>query len=178
LIELLYALADQATVNFQLCFAGTTQANAALLTLQVGPSANQARGQMFQLRQLNLKLAFRRVGTLCKNVEDEPGSVQHAATGDFFEITFLNGGKVVVHQHDIGVISRACRADFLGLALAHKCRGSRYLSAAEYSPANFGAGRFSEQSQFFEFLLPDTTRETQLHEQGALTSARNGNGFM
>jgi hypothetical protein len=50
--------AEQTTVGFELGFARAAQSDPALLPLQVGPAANQARRQMFELSQFDLQLAL------------------------------------------------------------------------------------------------------------------------
>ncbi len=61
-------LAIEPPVGFQLGFAGTAQADAALLALKVGPAAHQAGGQVRQLRQLHLQLALEAAGSLRKDI--------------------------------------------------------------------------------------------------------------
>ena len=67
----LHALADEAAVGFELRFAGTAQADAALLPLEVGPAAHQAGGDVLELRELDFELAFVAARALREDVEDQ-----------------------------------------------------------------------------------------------------------
>jgi len=54
-LEFLNALADQASVDFKLCFArATTHADTAALTLQMGPAFYQPGQQVLHLSQFDL----------------------------------------------------------------------------------------------------------------------------
>ena len=65
------ALGDQAAVGLQLGLARTAQADAALLTLEMGPAAHQAGRQMRQLRELDLQLALEAARALRKYVQNQ-----------------------------------------------------------------------------------------------------------
>ncbi len=60
--------AEQATVGFQLRFAGTAQTDTALLTLEVGPASHQSRRDVLELRQFDLQLAFEAARALREDV--------------------------------------------------------------------------------------------------------------
>ena len=83
-LEYLDTLGEQAAVGLQLRFAGAAHADTALLPLQVGPAAHQARREMIQLRQLHLQLALETARTLGKNVENQTGAVDHPALQALF----------------------------------------------------------------------------------------------
>ncbi|KAG0757703.1 hypothetical protein G6F22_019874 [Rhizopus arrhizus] len=70
--------ADHAAVHFKLGFAGAAHPDTATLTLQVAPHARQARGQMLQLRQLDLQLAFVALCAQGEDVQNEGNAVHHA----------------------------------------------------------------------------------------------------
>ena len=61
-------LGDQTPVGFELGFARSSQTNAALLPLEMGPASDQARGKVRQLRQLHLELAFEASRPLRKDI--------------------------------------------------------------------------------------------------------------
>ena len=82
-------VADQPAVGLELRLAGTAQADTALLPLKVGPAADQARGQMLQLGQLDLQLALVALGALRKDVEDQAGTVEHPHIQALFQIALL-----------------------------------------------------------------------------------------
>ena len=71
--QCLDAFAEQSTIGLELRFAGTTIADAAAtLAFEVGPAANQARGDVFELRKFHFELAFVATGALREDVEDQP----------------------------------------------------------------------------------------------------------
>ena len=118
-VERLHALAEQAAVGFELGFAGTTIADATTaLTLEVGPATHQARGDVFELRELHFELAFVAARALREDVEDQSRAIEHAALDELFEIAFLRGRQRVVEQHDVGVVLGGGVADFIRLAAA------------------------------------------------------------
>ena len=70
--------AHEPPVGFELRLAGTPQADAALLPLEVGPAAHEPRREVLVLRELDLELAFERRGALREDVEDQAVAVEHA----------------------------------------------------------------------------------------------------
>ncbi len=96
------ALAEQPPVGFQLCLAGSAQANAALLPLQVGPAAHQARGQMLELGQLDLQFALVAAGALREDVEDQTDAVDNAAVQRLLQVALLRRRQLVVERHNRG----------------------------------------------------------------------------
>ena len=83
------AVGEQAPVRFQLRLARAAQADAAFLSLQVRPASDEPRGDVTELRQLDLELAFETARALRKDVEDEAVAIQHAALDKLLEIAFL-----------------------------------------------------------------------------------------
>ena len=73
--KLVYPLADEPAIRLQLRFTRPAQADTALLSLQMRPAANQARGQVPQLRQLDLQFPLKAPRTLRKYIQYESGSV-------------------------------------------------------------------------------------------------------
>ena len=65
------ALRNEASVGFQLRLARAPQPDTALLPLEVGPSADQARRQVRELRELHLQLALKASRPLGKYVENQ-----------------------------------------------------------------------------------------------------------
>jgi len=89
------------------------------LPLEVGPPANQAGRQVFQLRQLDLKLAFERARALGKYIQDQSRAIDHPALEYAFEIAFLRRRQIVIEQHDLDVMFTAQGRKFVGFAAAH-----------------------------------------------------------
>ena len=89
--------------RLQLRLAGTAQADAALLALQVRPAAHQAAGDVLQLRELDFELALEAARALREDVEDEAVAIQHAPLDELLEIALLAGRERVVDQNDVGL---------------------------------------------------------------------------
>ena len=112
------ALGDEAPVGLQLRLAGAAQSDAALLPLEVGPAAHQARRQMRQLRELHLQLALEAAGALRKNIQNQSVTIQNSTVCELLEIALLARSERLVDQHDIRIMLLGAGADFLGLARA------------------------------------------------------------
>src|SRR5207244_866045 len=74
----------EATVGLELGFSRSTQTDAALLSLEVGPAADQTRRQMLVLSELDLELAFEGCCTLREDVEYKTVAVEDARLQRFF----------------------------------------------------------------------------------------------
>ena len=177
LLELLHAPGKQAAIEFELGFAGTAQADrAAALALKVGPAAHKARRHVLQLGQLDLQLAFVRAGALGEDVEDEPGAVDDAALGIFFQIALLHRRERVIDQDQVGVERGALRLEFLGLAAADEELRVRLFDARVQRTDH---GRPSRAREFAELVrlfaattLRGITYPARLQKQRAFTFAR------
>src|SRR5690606_11722049 len=95
------ALAEQAAVRLELRLARPSEADAALLPLEVGPAADEPGGQMLELRQLDLQLTFEACGALGKDVEDQPIAIEHARLERALEVPLLAGRQCTVHEHEL-----------------------------------------------------------------------------
>ena len=81
--------ADQAAVGLELRLARAAQADAALLPLEVGPAADEARRQVLELRELDLQLALGAARALREDVEDQAHAVDDAAFERPLEVALL-----------------------------------------------------------------------------------------
>ncbi len=79
-------------VGFQLSFTRAAGADAAAELRHLDATPGQARQHVFQLRQLDLQLAFAGAGVPGKNIEDELRAVDHAALDDLFNVALLRSG--------------------------------------------------------------------------------------
>ena len=91
---------------------------AALLTRQVGPHLFQARERVFELRQFDLELRFRRAGARGEDVEDQLAAVDHFDFEGLFEVARLAGRQIVIEQNHVGVVRLNEFFQFAELALA------------------------------------------------------------
>ena len=71
--------ADVAAIGFELGFAGAARADAAAQPRQPAPDADQPRQQIFELRELDLQLAFARARAPGEDVEDQLRAIDHLA---------------------------------------------------------------------------------------------------
>jgi len=85
------ALGDQAAVRFQLGFARTSKADAALLPFKVRPAPDQPGCQMRELRKLHLQLTLEATCSLRKNIQYQAVTIQNSTAGEFLQVAFLAG---------------------------------------------------------------------------------------
>ena len=90
-LQQFHALAEQPAVGFELRFAGSAQTDTALLPFQVGPAAHEPRREMFELRELDLQLAFVALRALREDIEDEAHAVDDAAIRRFSRLRSCAG---------------------------------------------------------------------------------------
>ena len=162
-----HPLAQQTAVGFQLGFTRATQTDPAFLSSQVSPATHQAGGQMFQLGQLDLQLAFVGLGTQGKNIEDQGISINHAAGKDFFQIALLAGTQFVIENHNIGLLLTHGGGDFFRLALAGVGGGIRRLALAADDAQYPRTGTGGQQLELRQLLGMVAITKVQLHQDGA-----------
>jgi hypothetical protein len=110
------AAIDLAAVGFKLGLAGTSRPNAAAKLRHFRAPTGEPRQHVFELRQLNLQLAFARARMRSKYVENKLGAVDHARVHNIFDVSLLRGGKVVIEKNEIRRTGRCGAGDFLQLA--------------------------------------------------------------
>ena len=76
-------------------------ADAAPGLLQVDPHSRQARQGVLELRQFHLRLGNSRAGAGGKDIEDERGAVDQLTTEGALQVADLDGGEVVVKNHEV-----------------------------------------------------------------------------
>src|SRR5262249_4449339 len=149
-LQHLDALADQAPVGFELRFTGAAQADTAFLTLEVSPRAHEARGQILQLRKLDLQLAFMAASTLREDIENQARAINNTPVKQALQITLLRRRQGVIEDDEIDVVRFACEAQFFRLAAADEQRGVGARAAARQRDGRMGARALREQTEFFE----------------------------
>ncbi len=110
-------ICDQAVIQLELSLPGTTHADTTLLPIEVGPAADQPRGHVPQLRQLDLQLALMGACALRKDIDDQLGSAHQAPLQTLLDVAFLCRAQVFTEQHNVGVTTLGCRDHFFQLAL-------------------------------------------------------------
>lgn len=144
------AITKQTTVGFELGFAGTAQADTALLTFQVSPAADKAGRQMLQLGKLNLNLAFMALGALGENIEDQAGAIKHPRFQHPFEIALLRRRQGVIEDDDVELQIGDGIRNLLRLAGTDKQRGVRTGAFACYGSDRLCASGLGQQEQFIQ----------------------------
>ena len=118
--------ADAATVELDLRLTGSARAHArtagadlatGLAAHRLTPAA-QAREQVLELRELDLRLALAALGVLAEDVEDHRGAVDDLHLDDVLERAPLAGRELGVGDHGVGAERRR-----RGRAAPAPCRG-------------------------------------------------------
>lgn len=158
--------AKQPAVRLQLGFSWSTQADPALLTLQVRPATHQPCCQMLQLSQFDLQLAFMTLGTLGKNIQDQGAAIDHPATEHLFQIALLTGRQLMIEHDNVRLMQPGRLADFLCLALAGISRCIRCMALAANHSQRLRSGTGSQQAELRQVFLITCRTEIQLDENG------------
>ena len=95
---------DDSAVRFNLRFTGSPHADAAFLTLKVGPHAGQARQQVFILGQFDLGASVGSLGARGKNVEDQVGPIHHFDLEQSLDVFELRGSEFVVKNGQVHAV--------------------------------------------------------------------------
>jgi len=168
-------------VGFQLGFTRAAQADAAFLPFQVCPAAHQAGGQVAQLRQFHLQLAFVRACPLRKNIQNQAGAVEHATLDRLFEVSFLNRRQGRVHQHQVGVQFLNAVSQFVRLARADIKPGIGRLAGGGEHVQHFGPGRTGQFGKFLQFGGVYFSSFARAHQDGpvaALIAFKHARSFL
>ena len=102
---------------------------------------------MFELRQFDLKLAFRGTGALREDVQDKCGTVHHPAGEMALEVALLHRREAVIHQDKVRGVSLHAIADFVGLAGTDKKLWIRAITVGSQAGYRFdprGQGQLME----------------------------------
>ena len=121
--NLLDANADPASIGFELRFAGAARADAAAEARQRRASADQPRQQVFELRELDLPLAFARARTPREDVENELRAVDDLPLDARFDLAQLRRRQLVVEDDGVDVGLGAGGRQEVELAAPEKRRG-------------------------------------------------------
>ena len=129
LFEMVNAALDAAAIGFELRFARSARTDAAAELRHGFAAAGKAGQHVFELRELNLQLAFARAGVASKDVEDELRAVEHAARQRGLEVAQLRGREIVIEKNEIGLRGSDDAGDLLYFAGTNE-RGRIGLGAA------------------------------------------------
>jgi hypothetical protein len=155
----------------QLGFAGASCADAAAQARQGVSRANQARQQIFQLRELDLQLAFARPGAPREDIENELRAIDDLAAHFLFDLPQLRRCELVVEDHDVGVRFSGRHRQRLDFPGTEKRGGVGLGPLLHHAQDDFGAGRLRQPRELFERsfrFLPARAARDQTDERRSL----------
>ena len=139
----------------------------------------QARVGVFELRQLHLDAALRRLRMRSEDVQDQLAAVEHLSAGDLFQVTNLVGVQVVVEDDRADVVLLAARRDFRRLARADVQRPVDPMPVGDHIIDDLGPGRLYQAAQLPQRVMRIDIRPRQnhAHQEGALHLYRQFRAF-
>ncbi len=164
-------LAEEPAVGLELRFAGSAEADAAFLPLEVGPAADETRQLMLDLRELDLQLAFGAARAEREDVEDQARAIDDAAFERALEIALLRAGERMVEDDEIGAGFHAARRDLLDLAFARERRGVGSLAPAGHRARDRRAGGDGERVELRHALVGIGVAEIKRDQQRAVAAS-------
>ena len=136
-LEPRHPVLDQATVGFDLRFAGTAhEAEAAALALEVGPGADETALLVAEMGEIDLKPPFARAGATPENLENQAGAVDHLGVERLLQIALLHRRERGVDDEEADLLGLRQRGELLDLALAHQRRGARRIGRHDHRAAD------------------------------------------
>ena len=169
--QLRHARADAATIELDLRLTGTARAHAraagthlatGLAAHRVTPAA-QAREQVLELRELDLRLALAALGVLAEDVEDHGRAVDDLDLDDVLERTPLTRGELGVGDHGVGADGGDDVAQLLGLAAADVGRRVGVRPALQHGVEDDRAGGLGEGGELAQRVLGILLRTLRVH---------------
>jgi hypothetical protein len=148
-----YPAENLAPVSFQLSFAGSAGANATAKLRHFYATPSKPGKHVFQLRQLNLQLAFTGSRVSGEDVENELGAIDYSRIQDAFDISLLRRREIVIEQNYVGRNRGGCARNFFQLARPDQCGRFGAVPALRKFADDLGTRARSEGSQFIERLL-------------------------
>ncbi len=155
------ASAHEPPVGFELRFARAPQADTALLPLEVGPAANEARSEMLVLSELDLQLSFEGRGALREDVEDQTVAIEHARLQLELEVALLACTQRLAHEDQIGLRLFRERADLVDLTATDEKLGIRPFAPRLDFADDECAGGFRKGAEFLDFVVESTAGSGQ-----------------
>ncbi len=154
--QLGHAGADAAAVQLDLGLTGPARSHARggathLATGLAGHGftpAAQSRQQVFELRQLHLRLALFGLGVLGEDVQDQRGAVDDLDLDHVLQRATLAGLEFVVDDHGVGAHGLDDVAQLDGLALADVRGGVGVGAALQHAVEHLGARGFGQGGEF------------------------------
>src|SRR5581483_3062525 len=134
---------------------------AAAQAREMGPLPRQARAHVFELRELDLKLALVAARPLGEDVEDQLASVDDAELECVLEVALLRGSQVFVEDDEVGFRFFDGDANLLDLAAADERRGRDFSQRLSKSTDDVRAGALGELLQLVEIVVKRRMRRAR-----------------
>src|SRR6185369_2293836 len=164
--------AHEPAVGLELRLARTAQADAALLALEVGPAADEPRGEMLVLRELDLELTFERRGSLREDVEDQTVAVEDSRLERDLEIALLSGFQRLVDEDELRVRRPRAGRDLFDLAAADEVFRIGTIASRLNFGYDFGSGGLRERAELLGLVLVTGTVQANVEQKRAFATAR------
>jgi hypothetical protein len=104
-------------VDLELCFTTTLPStDATTLTRKLIALSAQARKSIANLRQFDLRLTFKAVRVLTKDVKDDRGSINRRTAQQRFKVSLLSRREFVIEYHGVGIDRHTQFTQFLDLS--------------------------------------------------------------
>jgi hypothetical protein len=152
-------------------FTRAAQADTALLPLEVGPPAHQARAHVIQLGQLDLQLALVSTRALGEDIQDQPGTIQHAALEHALEVALLAGREGVVEDDQLGLFGLHQIAQLFDLATADQELGGGHVPRHGDQSHHVGTRRQRQILKLLRIFGRLGVAAFQMNKDGPFTTA-------
>ncbi len=166
--------ASEAPVGLELALAGPSRAHAAAEALEVLPHPAHTRQVVFELRELDLELAFGAHRVLREDVEDQLRTIDDPGLERVFEGTLLYRRKLVVNEQDLRAAAGICSFEVPELSLSDVRAPVGCRAVLHQLPDRIHAGGTRKLSQFGELRLGSGPSGVNGHDEPALGLCARG----
>ena len=146
-------VAGESAVGLDLRFARAPGPDAATESFEVGPQTAHPREVVFELRQLDLKLALSGVRVRGEDVEDDRRAVDHGYAQRLLEVSFLARRELVVTGDEVRVCAAQVGLQLVDLSGAEVRVRVRQIALLDELADRDDPGRQQQLTELVELLL-------------------------